>query len=140
MTATAAQIAQLRRMTNETGSDSAYSDAQLSELIEAFPTLDERGSQPYDWDLTTTPPSKIANLDWIATYDMSAAASQVWLEKAAIVAQDYDFDADGGQYTRSQVHMQYMQQARYHASRRKPGTITLWPSPRPPAEVINQNS
>jgi hypothetical protein len=128
MSATAAQIAQVRRMVNESGT-TTYDDDAISTYIEVYPLLDERGEAPYTWDTTTTPPTQEANDDWIDTYDLNAAAADIWQEKAAIVAQDYDFKADGGSYSRSQVTQAYMAQSRYYRARRRPGTITLhkWP-------------
>ena len=130
MTATAAQVAQLRRMVNETTA-TTYSDADLATMIEAYPCLDARGEEPGPWDTSTTPPTWDANESWIPTYDLSAAAAAIWEEKAAILAQDFDFNADGGDYTRSQTYEQAMKQARYHRSRRRPGTITLKMHPKP---------
>ena len=128
MSATAAQIAQVRRMVNEPD-DTTYDDDAISTYIEAYPQLDERGEAPYTFDTSTTPPSEDENEDWIATYDLHAAAADIWAEKAAIVAQDYDFQADGGSYSRSQVVAQFERQARSHRARRRPGTIRLhkWP-------------
>jgi hypothetical protein len=138
MTATAAQIATVRRLTNEPDS-TTYTDGAIQAVIEGFPCLDERGEQPYSWDTSYTPPVKEDNVNWVPTYDLNAAAAAIWDEKASVVAQDFDFSADGGSYKRSQVYDQYSKMARRYASKRKPSTITLWPSPRPPSEVINQN-
>lgn len=123
MGATAAQIAQVRRMTGLVGSDD-YSDTQIQGYIETYPLMDERGEQPYTWDTSTSPPTQDANEDWISTYDLNAAAADIWDERAADVAQDFDFSADGGSYHRSQVAAQYQQRARYYRSRRVPRTHT----------------
>lgn len=141
MTATAAQVAQLRRMVNESGAET-YADTDLEDIIEAYPCLDARGEEPGDWDTSTSPPTWDANEDWIPTYDLSAAAAAIWEEKAAILAQDFDFNADGGDYTRSQTYEQAMKQARYYRSRRRPGTVTLVMHPKPdessdPGWVLN---
>ena len=136
MAATAAEIAQLRRMTDLVGS-TAYDDTTLQNYIEKYPTLDENGYAPGEW-LLTAPPQWIVNPLWIPTYDLAAAAAQVWGEKAAALAPDYDFAADGGNYTRSQAYNQAMAQARYWESRQAAGTITLasWPRPTLTSEVI----
>lgn len=128
MSATAAQVAQLRRMVNESD-DTTYSDDALETYIETYPLIDERGEQPYTWDTSTQPPTQDENEDWIATYDLHAAAADIWEEKAAVVAGDFNFSADGGNYSRSQVYEQFMKQARYHRSKRSPRTVTLhkWP-------------
>lgn len=139
MTATAAQIAQLRRMTGE-ALDTTYSDLLLATIIEGFPTLDENGEAPRIHAVDSARPvvytaymdvtDLIANQDWIATYDLNAAASAIWEEKAAAAAVDFDFSADGGNYSRSQVFDQMMKQARLFGAKRKAGTITLQPVPK----------
>mgnify|MGYP006883612455 FL=1 len=55
---------------------------------------------------TTTPPTITVNADWIATYDLNAAAAEIWDEKAADLSDKYNFSADGGRYDRSQAYMQ----------------------------------
>ncbi len=139
MTATAAQISQLRRMTAEP-LDTTYSDLLLATIIEGFPTLDENGEAPRIHAVDSARPvvytdymdvtDLIANQDWIATYDLNAAASAIWEEKAAAAAADFDFSADGGNYSRSQVYEQMMKQARFYGAKRKGGTITLQPVPK----------
>ena len=127
MAPTAAQISQLRRMTAEP-TTTTYSDATLTDYIERYPLMDERGEWPYTFD-SATPPAKVANSEWVATYDLHAAAADVWEEKAAAVQALYDYSADGTQFTRSQLYEQAMKQARYHRSRRAPRTMTAvkWP-------------
>jgi hypothetical protein len=108
-----------------------YTDSDLEDIIERYPMMDERGEIPYTWDTSTSPPTQDANDDWIATYDLHSSAADVWEEKAAGVAEDFDFQADGGRYTRSQVVEQYLGQARWHRARRKPSTFTLIMHPKP---------
>ncbi len=128
MGATAAQIAEVRRMTAEPLT-TTYSDAVISGYIERYPLLDVNGEEPTWLDMSTTPPTVEENKNWIATYDLHAAAADIWQEKAAALAALYDFSADGGSYQRSQAHEAAMGQARYHRSRRAAGTIALvkWP-------------
>jgi hypothetical protein len=128
MSATAAMILQVRGWVNEPD-DTTYDDDAITVFIERYPLLDERGEVPYTWD-TSTPPVQEANEDWIPTYDLHAAAADVWTEKATIVAADFDFQADGGNYSRSQVYEAYMSLARHHQARRKPGVITLHMHPK----------
>ena len=142
MTATAVQIATVRRMVRELD-DTTYDDDAIQTFIETYPVLDERGEVPYTWDTSTSPPTRDANEDWIPTYDLHAAAADVWEEKAAVVSQDFDFKADGGQFSRSQVYEQFMKSARYHRARRNPRTHTLVMYPDPgggedPDWVINE--
>ena len=137
MAATAAQIAELRRMIAEP-TDTTYSDDTLQAYIEARPTLDVNGQESGYW-LLTVPPTWTLYPTWIPTYDLAAAAATLWGEKAAVLAGDFDFSADGGNYTRSQAYEQAMSQARYWGSRQAPGTITLatWPRPAAAETVIN---
>ena len=128
MAATAAQITQFRRMVAETGLDT-YSDRELAGYIEAYPLLDEQGEAPYTWNTAASPPTQDANEDWIPTYDLHAAAGDIWEEKAATLVTAFDFTADGATYNRSQQYDMMMRQARYHRSRRSPrtGTLVKWP-------------
>jgi hypothetical protein len=135
MAATAAEVARLRRMVNE-ADDTTYDDTALEETIESYPCIDERGEEPYTWDTSTDPPTQDDNDSWIATYDLNAAAADIWEEKAAVLAQDYDFNADGGRYSRSQAYEQAMKQARYYRSRRNPRTKTLRPEPVKSEDVL----
>jgi hypothetical protein len=121
MAATAAQIAQLRRMVAEP-TTATYSDAILTTYIETYPHIDQFGESPLD-------AYGEANADWTATYDLAAAAADVWQEKAGAVASKFDFAANGGQYTQSQQYEQMMKQVRYYRARRMPTTATLVKSP-----------
>ena len=119
MAATAAQVAQLRRMIAEPD-DTTYSDADLTVYIESWPLADADGNAPSD-------------TGWAARYDMAAAASELWAEKAAVAAQNYDFSADGGNYTRSQAYEQAMKQSRFYASRKAMGAVKVFVEPKPTA-------
>jgi len=123
MAATAAQIAQLRRMVAEPTSGT-YSDDELAGYIESYPLIDVDGNEP-------------SEDDWTATYDLNAAAADVWEEKAAGVADSVDFGADGANYHLSQKYEQAMARVRYHRARRSPTTHTLvkWPEERNSAEL-----
>lgn len=136
MAATAAQIARLRRMVGEPDSSTTYTDDDLTTYIEEYPLIDERGEAPYTWDTSTEPPTEDENDDWIATYDLNAAAADIWEEKAAGLAQDYDFKADGASFSRSQAYEQYLKQARYYRSRRAPRTMTQRLEPQRTTDVL----
>lgn len=127
MSATAAQIAQLRRMVAEP-TTTTYSDVALGGYIEAYPLMDERGEVPYTWS-SAVPPVQVTNTEWVATYDLHAAAADIWEEKAALWADKYNFSADGGRYDRSNVYEQMMGRVRYHRARRATKTMGLvkWP-------------
>lgn len=135
MAATAAQVARLRRMVNEPGTDT-YSDEDMEGYIEACHCIDERGEAPYTWDTSTEPPTQDDNDNWVPTYDLNSAAADIWEEKAAVLSQDFDFKADGGDYSRSQAYEQAMKQARLFRSRRNPGTISQRPEPTRTTETL----
>lgn len=125
---TAAQIATLRRMVAEP-TTTTYSDALLTTFIETYPHMDEQGEEPYSLS-SAQPPAQVANPNWIPTYDLNAAAGDVWQEKASGWADKYDFAADGGNYSRSQGYEQAMKQARYFRARRMPTSARAhkWPN------------
>jgi hypothetical protein len=136
---TADQIAQLRRMTAEPLT-TTYSDGLLTTIIESYPTLDQNGEAPWIHAIDSARPvtwvaymdvlDLVPNQDWIPTYDLNAAAAQIWEEKAGVSAADYDFALDRAEtFSRSQVYKQMMEQARHFAAKRKAGTITLKPEP-----------
>lgn len=129
MTATAAQIAQVRRMVAEP-TTTTYSDALIQGFIEAYPKLDERGELPYTWDTSTEPPTQEANDNWIPTYDLNAAAADIWEEKAAGLAALYDFSDAGATYHRSQAAEMALKMARKYRSRRSSKTIKMIKSPK----------
>ena len=129
MTATAEQVARLRRMINESG-ETVYTDGILAEYIERYPLLDALGHEPYV-ESETSPGTLEANEDWTATYDLNAAAAEIWAEKAAALASEFDFSAGGQSFQRSQGYQMMMQQSRYYRSRRAIGTVRAWSAPRP---------
>ena len=140
MTVTAAQIAQMRRMVAEPTA-TTYSDALLEDIIELYPTIDELGTMPYYYVQSSGVPTKTDNDNWIPTYNLNAAAAQIWDEKAAAIANQYDFKADGGDYSRSQAFKHATEQAKYYRSRRGLSTFTLYKSPKESASgSLNQES
>lgn len=129
MTATASMVAELRRMVDEPET-ATYDDDALEAYIERYPTLDTLGTEPLEVDYTTEPPTLSEKANWIPTYDLHAAAADIWLEKSATVAEDYTFTADGSTLKRGDVQKQYKEQSRIHRARRKVGTVTLIVEPR----------
>ena len=138
MTATAAQIAQVRRMIAESDA-TTYSDNLIATYIEAYPLMDELGEDPYTWDETTEPPHKDTNDDWIPTYDLNAAAADIWLEKASAFSPNYDFAADGGNYSRSQAYEQAMKQYRNYNAKRVMASINLIKKPDEPENAADRS-
>ena len=140
MTVTAAQIAQMRRMVAEPTA-ATYTDDLLEDIIELYPTIDELGTMPYYYVQTGGVPTKTDNANWIPTYNLNAAAAQIWDEKAAAIANQYDFKADGGDYSRSQAFKHATEQAKYYRSRRGLSTFKLYKSPKESASgSLNQES
>lgn len=117
MAASAEMVARLRRMIAEP-TVTTYTDAELRGYIESWPLHDTDGNAP-DHD------------DWTSRYDLAAVASEVWAEKAATPAQDFDFHADGGVYQRSQVYAQCMKQSRFYGSRKAIGSVKIHVEPPP---------
>lgn len=128
MTATAAQIAQLRRMVNEP-TTTIYSDDAIQTAIESHPLMDVNGTDPTYLDYATTPPTITADPDWIPTYDLNAAAADIWDEKAAALAAKFDFSADGGNYSRSQGYEMAQKMALHYRARRAIGNHELIKKP-----------
>ena len=128
MSATAAQLAELRLMVAEPLT-TTYSDVLLQGKIEEYPCVDERGEEPYTW-LLTSPPTTSENTEWIATYDLHAAAADVWQWKAAALADKFNVTADGSTLNRSDLYKQAMSQARSHRAQRKIRTVRAWKSPK----------
>ena len=53
---------------------------------------------------------------YTTTYDLNAIAAGVWREKANMLAEGFDFTAEGASFTRSQAYRHAMQQAsKWHA-------------------------
>jgi len=121
MAATESQVAELRRKVVEPTTDT-YGDSVLAEYIEKYPLIDADGNLPDE-------------ADWTARYDLNAAAADVWDEKASALSANYDFQADGGSYQRSQAYDQAMKQARYYRSRRSARTSQMIPTPKNPVSL-----
>jgi len=110
MAASTTDIALLRRRAAEP-TEATYTDEELAAVIERFPLVDDDEYEPDD-------------SGWNPTYDLSAAAAEVWAEKA-MALDGYDFDADGGSYKRSQTFEQAMKKARYWGKRRAPVSLRV---------------
>lgn len=117
MAATIAQTAELRRMVAETSS-SVYDDALLATYIERYPVPDSSGRE-FD------------HVDWIATYDLAAAAATIWEEKAAAAASKFDSTTDGATLARSQLQAHAAKMSRRYAARSYVQHVPLKVAPRP---------
>ena len=136
MAASVDQIARLRRMVAEPLS-TTYDDPALAGYIEAYALLDERGEDPFTLS-SDTPPVREDNPDWMPTYDLYAAAADIWLEKASALTGAFAFSADGATYQRDQQYAHAMSQARYYAARKSAtsGTAHKWPDEHQDTELV----
>lgn len=116
MSCSADDIAQVRRMVSESGT-TTYSDSLLAEIIEKYPKIDADGYLPTDDD-------------WTDTYDLNAAAAQVWGEKAAALTMNFDFSADGASFSRSQEFQMATRMAVFYRSRRNVRGLRMISSPK----------
>lgn len=94
-----------------------YSDYDLSQYIEARSVRDARGVDSVDWDYTTLPPTQTISPDWIPTYDINAAAADIWDEKASAVADCISFSADGASYSVNEKVANYNRMAAKYRSK-----------------------
>jgi hypothetical protein len=119
-TPTADMIARLRRMTAEPITSDTYTQGELSDVIARYPVPDATGLAP------------TATL-WAGAWDLNRAAADVWDEKASLLAADFDFAADGGDYKRSQGHAQMLAMANRYRSMRQTCALVLVATPAPAA-------
>jgi len=115
-------IAQLRRMTAEPIGSDTYGNSDLSQVLARYP-LPDADARAVD------------DVGWLGAWDINQAAADVWEEKAAATAANFDFSADGGSYTRSQAHAQMLAMARRYRSMRRTGTHVLKAYPKPAGSV-----
>ena len=101
----------------------AYTDDAIRTAIEARAVRDSRGIEPTYLEFITEPPTETANTTWIPSYDLNAAAADIWNEKAAALACAHDFSADGASYALSQKFTHYSKMAQKYWSRRRPGSL-----------------
>jgi hypothetical protein len=115
----AASIGDINRVRSMVADPTAerFDNEAIAEAIERYPARDARGEQPYTWDASTIPPTQEDNPYWIPTYDLHAAAGDLWEEKAGSHVGEYDFSDSQASYKRSQAYDQCMERARYHRSR-----------------------
>lgn len=111
MTIEPIDVARLRRYIAEPTSET-YTDEELTLLIKETSLTDVDGREPSD-------PS------WIPTYDIYKVASDIWLEKASAVADEFDFASDGGRFDRSQKVENYTKQSSYYRSRSKASSLQM---------------
>jgi len=140
MSATAAQIAELRRMVAEPLT-TTYSDLLLQGFIERYPLMDELRQEPYTWTMVDGAYTTLANTLWIPTYDLNAAAADVWQEKLAALSNQTDFSADGGNFSLSQKFEHAEKMVKHYRSRRSAKNIEVikWPREKGARETEGTN-
>jgi len=116
-----AQIARLRRLVAEPTPDT-YTDIDLSAALELWPLPDADEVEP-------------DSVVWAGAWDINQAAADIWEEKAATVAGNFDFAADGGDYKRSQAYTQATARARSFRAKRQTGSLILQAYPKPLGSV-----
>lgn len=110
-----------------------YEDEHIEEIIKRYSLPDRRGSNA-DY-LSTFPlsaaPVYTQNPNWVATYDLHAAAAAIWEEKAAEAAAcAMDFRTEGVTVNKSQKFAAYMRMASYHKARRMARAVRMTPENR----------
>jgi hypothetical protein len=93
-----------------------YSDAMLVDAIERYPVPDPDDVWPDE-------------AGWYPTYDLAMAAAEIWSEKATMVAANFDFSADGANFSKSQQYEHFLGQARRWRSLRVPGNYEVMTMP-----------
>ena len=110
---TTAQETQLRRMVGEAhkpDDQRMLSDADLDVLAgEVGKIKDSADEAPLLSDGS-------ANPDYTLTVDLYRIAAEGWRVKAGMVAEGYDFRAEGAEFNRSQVYKHYLDQAARYAA------------------------
>jgi hypothetical protein len=97
-------------------------DQQISAAISRYPCADAAGRFPVLRDGET-------NAAWAETYDTNSAVAELWERKAAMLAGNFDFSADGANFARGQAYEHAMSMARYYRARRSPTTVRLVAEP-----------
>ena len=117
MAATTAQVYELRRLVAEPTDARGWTNSRLSAVIEGYPLPDGDGRRPTD-------------TAWSATYDLNAAAADIWDQKASSLAENHD--TAGAE--RSQVYQNAVRRAKHFRARRSPRLIEQTPYPYPASE------
>lgn len=115
MTVISDLIVDLRRMVVEP-LPTTYTDLTLAGMIEKTAVIDTNGLLPEEFG-------------WVETYNLYKVAAEIWIEKAAGVADEFDQSSDGGNFQRSQKHAMYLKQANYYQGRSKSQSLQIKQSP-----------
>lgn len=88
----------------------ALSPADLQDLLDEYRTADADGA----W---------ITDPGWVPTWDLNGAAAEGWRRKAARVATDFTFSADGASYDKGEVMAHCLAMAAAFDAKRPPGIL-----------------
>ncbi len=116
MVATAQQVATLRRYVNEP-TTATYDDVALADTIERYPVAYR--------DPTTGMRYEPGEQGWQPSYDLNAAAAEVWTEKAGLVAYQFNYSADGSRMDAGTVQQNYERMAQHYASKARPRSVKI---------------
>lgn len=97
-------IARVRRMVAEQDNAAPWDDATIAAYIERYALRDAAGVLP-------------GEDGWTPTYDLHAAARDIWNDKAAMLASEFDVGVDGTTARRSQRFEQARRMAAYYGAR-----------------------
>ena len=100
MTVPASTLARVRLMVHEP-TDSTYSDAAIEERVIEHPLPDSAGVVP-------------GGEGWVPTYDLYLAAADIWNEKAATLAGQFNFSADGASFQVNQAYANALQMVNHY--------------------------
>lgn len=112
-----------------------WTNSRLAAYIERYPLTDALGRSPTRPN-SATPPELEANPHWAATYDLNAAAADIWDEKASSLAENFDV----GDYSRSQAYDHAVRRAKHFRARRSPRLIEQRPYPYPTRDSVIGNA
>jgi len=115
-TPSAEMVDLVRRRTGEV-ENSTYTLSDIQEYIARYPLVDSEDREP-------------THDEWSGSWDLNQAAADIWEEKATKYVTDFDFSADGGDYTRSQVYQQMLTMARTYRARRSTKAVRVTVRPR----------
>ena len=104
-------IYQVRQNINEVTTD-RFEDHQIQSVIEQYPIPDN------DWKYPDEE-------GWIPTYDLNRATQMLWLRKASLFSEDFDFQADGASYSRHQKYKHALNMASRYGSMALAETIKM---------------
>lgn len=119
-----AKIAQLRRMIAEP-TEAVYTDELLESIITDYALPDSYGEDPTIRSWVEGQLIETENENWSGRFDLNAAAAQIWSEKAAAVAERFDFTADGATLHTSQEYNQAVSMSKFYEVRASARTIKL---------------